>query len=81
MSCTKRPPRISPVQQTERIPEYVLMLLVLLLLLLLLFSQGPNRATFICPICHLANLDCAGLRDHCNTNHSSIKSRVVSIIY
>ena len=44
------------------------------------FSPGPNRATFTCPVCCLANLDCVGLRDHCNEQHSSVKIKAVSYV-
>ncbi|KAL4235102.1 hypothetical protein ACF0H5_006740 [Mactra antiquata] len=37
----------------------------------------PNRSTFSCPYCSLSNLDCNGLRDHCNEKHRSNRDHVV----
>ena len=48
-------------------------------------SQGPNRATFSCPICKSPNLDCSSLLEHCNTQHSgarvqAVRSHITSFI-
>lgn len=37
----------------------------------------PNRSTFQCPYCGLANLDNAGLLTHCNTKHAHSLEHVV----
>ncbi|XP_071484772.1 E3 ubiquitin-protein ligase RNF166-like [Diadema antillarum] len=40
-------------------------------------SNIPNRSTFQCPICGARNLDCDGLRRHCNTEHKMFAAPVV----
>ncbi|KAK3085820.1 hypothetical protein FSP39_009124 [Pinctada imbricata] len=42
-------------------------------------SNVPNRATFVCPVCGLSNLDSTGLVEHCNQNHQNETNHVCPI--
>lgn len=45
---------------------------------LALFSNIPNRSTFVCPYCGARNLDQQELVKHCMENHRSDPNKVVS---
>jgi len=47
-------------------------------LVLILFSNIPNRSTFVCPYCGARNLDQQELVKHCMENHRNDPNKVVS---
>lgn len=47
-------------------------------LVLVLFSNIPNRSTFVCPYCGARNLDQQELVKHCMENHRNDPNKVVS---
>ena len=47
-------------------------------LILALFSNIPNRSTFVCPYCGARNLDQQELVKHCMENHRNDPNKVVS---
>lgn len=47
-------------------------------LVLALFSNIPNRSTFVCPYCGARNLDQQELVKHCMENHRNDPNKVVS---